>query len=523
MTREVVAFRHLNTDVLLQVFEYLRPNGGLRPLSMTCGWVRTETKPVLFKSCSVIVKEPISAERFLPQSLWPYVCCLFLIDECPDRIAMRAWLPRSSTVPRFTSDPLLCGTMDPAFLRITLPAMPRLRLVHLSFHCREIHGIGWDTLAAILSTPLLRSFTLQSYLFNPRQPPVATSVHSLAPITAFRFVHHVFRRELRKYPSQEVALGLAIKELRHTLESLMLPNEVTPFAILSDNEWPRLRELHLNGELRPSPDSHRPFVSLFSGMPSLRVLKLELAIPESVNRQVLHLWPQDHEARFPWPDLDDLTVSFPSPDDQIYPHLPLSMRRLSLRCTPHHCFYLWEPHRLPYTQSPILCASEMLEILTKINAPHLDHLLLEYRADDAEDELWRCVARRFSQLTTLEIHRFQSLGGDNVTLNDIALRPAELPNLLTLRVHLELEATEAFQVTSVAPNHCANTYLATLQQTAAILASTLAHRNLKLWLLRQDLRGATWILFRLVQEQDIKGPRVEMDPEGGKGVQMRYI
>jgi len=164
----------------------------------------------------------------------------------------------------------------------------------------------------------------------------------------------------------------------------------------------------------------------------------------------------------------------------------------------------------------------MLEVLTKINAPHLDHLLLEYRADVAEADLWRCVAHRFSQLTSLEIHRFQSPGGDNATLNDIALRLAELPDLLTLRVHLELGATETPQVTSVAPNHRASPQ--TLHKSAANLASTLTHQNLKLWLLRQDLRGATWILFRLAQEQDVdEEPRAEIDPEGGQGVQMRYV
>ncbi|KAH9831524.1 uncharacterized protein C8Q71DRAFT_780986 [Rhodofomes roseus] len=478
-TEEVDTLRRLNADVLLQVFEYLRPMRGLRPLSMSCRWIRGEVTPVLFRACLVKPKKPICAERFLPRSLWPHVLSLSLIDNCPDLIAMRDPEFRIPQELRFTNDPLLCGIMVPAFLATTLRAMPRLRSVCLAFFCREIHGMGWDTLAAILSTPQLRHFTLAVALFSPRQNPTPMDVKLLAPITTFRYLQTALRAELRDYPSQETALGLVVGALRDTLECLQLPSEVTPFGTLAGNLWPRLTQLHLLGEVNPTTDLHAPLVTLLAGMPSLRVLRLDFALPNGVDRKVLQLWPENYEAQLPWPQLDDLTVSFPSPGDQIYSYLPQSLQRLSLRCTPHHFFRLRNPYRFPFTHSPILRASEMLEILTKIAAPRLQYLQLEYCADAAEDDLMLCVSQRFLRLTFLEIHRYSPRDGGCDTVSSIALHLAKLGNLDTLRVYLEHEDGGAlYDSTPIRPN-------------AALLASRLP--GLKMWLLQEDGHNAAWV------------------------------
>lgn len=288
--------------------------------------------------------------------------------------------------------------------------MPRLQSISLDFLCRESHGLGWDSLAAILSTPQLRSFTLAQFMFSPRHSLTTDNIGTLAPLTTFRHEQRVVRIESRRFLSQEAALGVVIAKLRHTLQSLLLPSEVAPFSILMINQWPRLKELHLLGEFHPSQDYHIPFVTLFAGMPKLHVLELELALRKNVNGHYLQLWPFRHEARFPWPVLVDLVVSFPSPEDRIYSHLPRSMR-----CTPHRFFYSRKPHGLNHLHSLILHATEMLEILSNVDAPHLEELHLEYHADAAEDELLVCVARRFPHLTSLVIHRFQSSKGNDVT------------------------------------------------------------------------------------------------------------
>ncbi|KAH9831541.1 uncharacterized protein C8Q71DRAFT_781076 [Rhodofomes roseus] len=499
---DVDTLRRLNPDVILHVFEHLRPQSGLRSLSTSCRWVREETMPVLFRRCRATVARPLCAERFLPPPLWLHVCHLSLIDRCPDLVAMRGapWKHRL----RFSDDPLLCGIMDPAFLRSVLGAMPRLQSIYLSFICREVHGIGWDTLEAILSTPLLRTLTVEQFLFSPRQTPTAVSIESLASLTTFQFVHAALRSELCRYPSQEGVLGLVITKLRPTLESLLLPSEVTPFGTLADNQWPRLTELRLMGVLHLNPDTHTPFVTLFAGMPKLRVLSLELSLPKGGDRQVLQLWPKNHEARFPWPDLEDLTVSFPSPDDRIYSHLPPTMRCLSLRCTPHHCFYMWQSRKLSRIESPITHASEMLEILSQIEAPRLEYLQVEYCADAAEDDLLRHMTQRCSQLRSMEIHCIRPYNRSSLSDTDLALHLAKLSNLSTLRAYIDSEHASQFSA---------------LRQAAAVLACKLARPDVRLWLLWIDAHSAVWYPFRLVAVQDIdEDVRAEIDPRDHDGV-----
>ncbi len=289
--------------------------------------------------------------------------------------------------------------------------MPHLRSICLSINCRELHAIDWGPFVAILSTPQLREFTLSQYLLSPRCTPTESDIDSIAPITSFRYDQYGSRWKLFDYPTQEETLALVLKRLRATLENLVLPMELASLRVLSDSpsRWPRLRILYLRGVFCADPSRHVPFVSALSEMPNLRVLNLELALPSGVDSQLLHLWPRGHTRalRLPWEDLEDLTVSFPHHDDQIYAHLPRSLRRLSLRCSPHYCMHLWHCSECDlYFQHPIRCASEMLEILTSVNAPRLHHLQLEYLTDAADDKLLRCIVERFPNLTSLEIHRY---------------------------------------------------------------------------------------------------------------------
>ena len=331
---------------------------------------------------------------------------LYLVDDCPDLVAMR-WSP---TKLKFATDPLLCGAICASFLRDALRAMPRLRSVHLEAYAQEKHGIAWDSIAAILSTPQLRRFGLMTFLLCPREAPSETQADALAPITTFRYDQRVLRSFLRTYPAQRDTLAFLLPRLHRSLESLHLPSEIAPMAALSATQWPRLRELSLSGEFRPDAEYPTPLVSLFSGMPGLRILNLAFALPRGVTRKQLVLWPEGYRhsdaSQLPWPDLESLTLSFPDPEDRIFSRLPPSLRRLSLRCTPRHCLHLWEGDKYDYYSSPILYSSEMLEILTKISAPLLDYLQLEYIADDADDDLLRCISGKFPNVRSLEIQRF---------------------------------------------------------------------------------------------------------------------
>ena len=76
---QLTSFRLLDDDSLLQIFEELRPGRHLRPLSLTCKWIRELCRPVLFRECSVMIipHEAVFAGVVMddvgggtPQSLW---------------------------------------------------------------------------------------------------------------------------------------------------------------------------------------------------------------------------------------------------------------------------------------------------------------------------------------------------------------------------------------------------------------------------------------------------------------------
>nr|VWO96496.1 Lrr-gala family type III effector protein (Gala 3) [Ganoderma boninense] len=403
--------------------------------------------------------------------------------------------------------------------------MPRLGSIHLQLGAREIHGIGWDSVAAILSVPQLRSFSIKAFLLSPREVPPEAWTDTLAPITTFRYDQPIFRSILRRYPAQQDTLAVILPRLRQSLESLLLPSEVAPIAVLSQTQWLRLRELSLSGEFYWSAGYPTPLASLFSGMPGLRILNLAFALPYSASRKQLVLCPAGYESHLglPWSDLEALTVSFPDPEDRIFAHLSSSLKRFSLRCTPRHFLHLWEGDKYQYYESPILYASEMLQVLTQLCAPLLDCLQLEYIADDADDDLLRCIAERFPNIQSLEIERFLDSGVDAVPLAMIAQRLSALRSLHTLRAHFELPRLPANQQPPRQTDESREdepyatrtmAALAALHTTAAIFCEALP--GVKLWFLHRQDFCTTWRLFRRASKQEGgRGTQAELDPAGG--------
>ena len=330
---------------------------------------------------------------------------LSLVDKCPDIGSMTNMRRRL----RYTKDRLLCGVMDGQVLNTAMLAMPRLRSIMVSFSCHAVHGLSWETLTSILSVPQLENFNIQLFNFSPRPRPAPdVDARSLAPLKSFRYIQPAFRWWPHYFPPERDALADVLGQLHDSLEILHLPSMSAPINALAVEPWPRLRELVLQGQLPQGLRS--PFITLLSGMPKLLVLRLLFALPPGVDR--LPIWPQGVVTSFPWPELEELSLSFPPPEDQIYAFLPESLRRLSLRCCPHHC--VRERVDRPVWHSPILSASEMLQILSRSPLPHLDHLQLEYLADDADGPLLRHVTTAFPGLLTLEVHRFRPEGVDEI-------------------------------------------------------------------------------------------------------------
>ncbi len=90
-------------------------------------------------------------------------------------------------------------------------------------------------------------------------------------------------------------------------------------------EFPRLRELSMIGRrqvimLQANSEHYIPYISILANMPHLRKLGLTL-VPQLINLPCQQIWPAGMEAKFPCPDLQDLSVFYPHPDDKFYTHL----------------------------------------------------------------------------------------------------------------------------------------------------------------------------------------------------------
>ncbi|KAI9001463.1 hypothetical protein BD414DRAFT_405664 [Trametes punicea] len=480
--------------------------------------------PVLFRTCTVLssgIDRP-DGPSFLPRTLWPHVCVLILSGSFsrPD-------------LPRYTDDDF--SPFDPErdlaplrriaaarrvgqYLRDALHSMPALHTIYVVISHGDIMvdplrplGLSWYVLEALLSSPLLRHFSISGPLCNPGdelpedvQPPV------LSPLTTFRYLLRDQRDLPRASDMEKEGMPLILGRLHDHLERLVLPSESTPFHVMHLWEWSALRGLSLRGE---APSSSPPLVQMLCKMPRLRELSLLLAQPANTSLQPI--WPRSLPRLCEWRDLEHLTIAHPHPEDEIYAHLPRSLRRLALRCWPryykHHTGFNEDILKAGVRwSSPILSSSEMLHILRRIDAPYLGHLELEFRADGSDNELFRYIGTAFPRLTVLRVHRYRALGEPEVPLDRIATTISPLINLRVLMLHLDfadLPDVDAFHRKyyydmSIMLRHDeqVRTSQATLEHAANVFARHLSP-SLEYICLLLPLRKQIqqWMPFRLVR------------------------
>ncbi|KAH9888965.1 hypothetical protein C8Q73DRAFT_173497 [Cubamyces lactineus] len=397
----------LNHDVLTMIIEevFAAFPRALRQLSMTCKYLRLCSVPTLFRTCTVMQKDTIK-EAFIPDKLWPHIQNLVLRDVCPDWYAavVRRRLPDPATYPplHYTQDPLLCGIFDSATLEHALRAMPKLRSVTVWCGENIDHGLPWYVLRVILTLTHLRHFSCHHYHFSPTVfPPGDLVLDTPAPLTSFRYMLNAYRPIPRMHDPEEDALSVVMKACHATLEVLWLPTESTPFQTMLSLSWPSLHELRLRGEFMWGGD---PLVFALGGMPRLRLLRLNFALPRGIPRPI---WPESLVASYSWPELEDLQVSFPCVDDQLYAHLPSTLRRLSLRFFPHRIIDRWCTEWKRDWIFPSLNAEQLRHIVRCCHCPDLKHLEVEYHQDAHEEHLIRDIASLFPNLTSLKILRYR--------------------------------------------------------------------------------------------------------------------
>lgn len=320
-----------------------------------------------------------------------------LADYCLDvRDKYNAHIPLS-----WTDNALLCGVFPGLPFVARLRALPNLRSVTMTKHNYVPHGLPWDTVRAILSLPNLRYLQVELICFCPVLRPgddLTLHTDSVAPLTSFRY-HMDHLRQTRSYPSEITALTTILENLCNSLETLVLTSEIPSLPDLARMLWPRLRKLVFYGNPFPSAI---PVPTLCAGMPGLRCLSFKLNPPPDTVPQPL--WPSGLTGPS-LPDLERLVISYPDPQDEIFDHIPATLRSLSLRCWPHVDVQLRGPG-YPPNLDVVLNFSTALSILRRCGIQTLDHLELEY-ITEAEDDatLLDYIARAFPSLSSLKLYR----------------------------------------------------------------------------------------------------------------------
>ncbi|TFK93791.1 hypothetical protein K466DRAFT_59188 [Polyporus arcularius HHB13444] len=425
MIARAVSILDLDDYFLIRLLEHLkaidyRSVRAVR-LSCTCRRLRELSMSVLFGHCrqDISILDALSPDSLMiPHTLWPHVRILKLCCSCIDGyFTVPDWAnytPQDSDV--------ICGALASPNLHHVLQNMPHLSTVVVRpMHSHYFgHGLSWSTVCIFLSLPQLSRLVLDCVHICPR-PPDAMELR-LQPSTPVSCLDYLLPnvRDPYRLTSETEALDRLLRSLHTSLETLSLPTEPAPIDTISSLDWPRLCELKLRG-LRWT--TTLPIVGLFAPMSNLRVLSLELMEREGTSATAL--WPPRFPASYPWPLLESLSVSHPDPEDEIYAHLPPTMRTLMLRAWPHQCIRRWqevnyEPNRLRLHR-PLPSPSILLRVLQRCDTPHLRMLGVEYFTDHAELPLLSHIASNFPRLTTLEFHRYRPHGDADI--------PVTLPEL----------------------------------------------------------------------------------------------
>ncbi|KAI0365484.1 hypothetical protein BV20DRAFT_730002 [Pilatotrama ljubarskyi] len=325
----------------------------------------------------------------------------------------------------------------------TLRSMPRL--YRIDVHDDGDLGVPWSVLDILLSTPTLRVFEAPARrLLSKYERSLAAPHFCPAPISSFHYAPDFLRYHTRSSTSEVDVLALLVAHLSVSLQTIVVPSESTPFALMNYYEWPQLRELYIQGDPERAWMCRTPLVSVLSRMPRLRVLSLKFA--HRTDQSPRAIWPPDHiMSALPWPDLESLTISWPSTEDRVFQNLPTTLRHLSLRSWPRLYNARVQPRTSPLYHLPwVRSAPSSTDLLAVLRlCPKgiaLQRLHLEYYArgvmDDAE--LLRYVPTVFPHLRSLHIHRYSgAVGASAATVEEISAMMSRLQHLRVVRLYLD--------------------------------------------------------------------------------------
>ncbi|KAH9916308.1 uncharacterized protein BXZ73DRAFT_22399, partial [Epithele typhae] len=167
--------------------------------------------------------------------------------------------------------------------------------------------------------------------------------------------------------SEAKSLSSILSKLHGTLETLHLLGASTPVDALRDLDWPHLTTLIINAD---PPTGDLPHARLLPRMELLARARHRASPPLA----------SGCSGPFPWPRLERLVIACPNAQDEVYEHLPPTLRALSLR----HWKFAWLHEGL--VPSLYHSSGAMLAILRRCAAADIERLEIEYRADSTSED-----------------------------------------------------------------------------------------------------------------------------------------
>ena len=318
-------------------------------------------------------------------------------------------------------------------LTANLSRMPKLQTIIIGNTAGV--GVPWEAIHAVVQVPQLRSLRILGRLDDRPNIPAQTEQSLRLPVNSLAAIEYP-SEGYRRVSATEIKLFTVVLQqvaTQRSLEALSVPSECAPPDYLSTTEFPRLRELSLIGRRqvavsRADEPQLVPYIFILANMPRLR--KLALTFPQPIDLPRQQIWPASAGvSEFPCPDLEDLSVSYPHPDDEFYAHLPPTLRHLTLRCWPRHYLHLLEHDRADMKRlgwySPIVNSSEMLRILHRCPSHGLHRLEVEFEEDESGRDLFSYIGKAFPRLQYLFIHRYRRAGVDVTSVVSKSL-PSEI-------------------------------------------------------------------------------------------------
>lgn len=288
-----------------------------------------------------------------------------------------------------------------------LPKMPQIHTIRVA--CLS-DGVPLNIFKAIFSAPGLKSLDIMECPYMNVDPYDARIAPLYVPMRDFAYRtrwHEILTSgHLIRTPSVEYGLQLEktslwrlLVQMNSTLETLLIPGETAQLGRMANVSWPCLRELTLYG-VPPATDA--TMSSVISRMPSLRTLHLELIQLQHNPRFLVS--PPGSSTYVP-PQLTSFTLSWPSPDDQVFRNLPYTLRHLSLRDSLRIHALFKEAYSGQWL--PILTGRDMLRIIEVVDFRSLESLEILYYGGVGEREMLEFISVSLPSLRRLELHRFR--------------------------------------------------------------------------------------------------------------------